>query len=161
MAKKKSVDKNVSAKAKASANEAKSGDKVVIEYTGSFDDGNVFDSSERHGKPLEFELGKSMVIPGFEKAIIGMKVGEEKKVRLEACDAYGDHRPELVKEVPKEHMPKEQEPKPGMMLVIGLPNGMQAPAVIKSVGDKTVTIDINHPLAGKPLNFNLKLVGIN
>jgi FKBP-type peptidyl-prolyl cis-trans isomerase 2 len=139
----------------------KSGDKVKVHYTGSFDDGTVFDSSEKHGQPLEFEVGAGQIIPGFEKGIIGMKQGEEKIIHLEPCDAYGDINPQLVKKVPRSQLPPEQEPKPGMVLIISLPNGMQVPTRLTEVGKDEVTLDLNHPLAGKCLNFKIKIVGIN
>jgi FKBP-type peptidyl-prolyl cis-trans isomerase 2 len=139
----------------------KHGDKVQVEYTGTFDDGKVFDSSKVHGKPLEFQIGAGQIIPGFEKAIMGMKKNEEKTIHLEPCDAYGDVNPEAVKKIQKEHLPKGQEPQVDMILLINLPNGVQLPARIVEVTDKDVSIDLNHPLAGKCLNFQIKLVGIN
>jgi len=138
----------------------KEGDKIKIEYTGTFDDGTVFDSSEKHGKPLEVEVGAKQVIPGFEKALMGMEKDEEKDVKLQPAEAYGNINPELVKDVPKEQLPKDQEAKEGMMLVVGLPNGMQVPAKIVSITDHAVKIDLNHPMAGKVLNFKLKVVEI-
>nr|MCK4930477.1 peptidylprolyl isomerase [Nanoarchaeota archaeon] len=139
----------------------KKGDKVKVEYTGTLDDGRVFDSSERHKKPLEFEIGTGMMIPGFEKAVIEMKKGEEKEIKLKPSEAYGDPNPELVKKIPKDQLPKEQEPKPGMMLLIALPTGQKVPARIIEVTDKEVIIDLTHPLAGKNLNFKIKLVEVN
>ncbi|RMF54976.1 peptidylprolyl isomerase [Candidatus Woesearchaeota archaeon] len=138
----------------------KNGDKVKVEYEGKLNDGTIFDSSEKHGAPLEFEVGSKKVIKGFEEAIIGMKKGEEKEFKLKPADAYGDPNPDLIKKVPKEAMPQGKEVKAGMMLIMTLPNGVQVPAQIKEVGDKDVTIDLNHPLAGKELNFKVKLVGI-
>ncbi len=137
------------------------GNKVKIDYTGSFDDGEVFDSSERHGKPLEFEAGAGQVIPGFDKAILGMKKNEEKTVKILPSEGYGDVNPDLVKEFPRDRLPKEQEPKPGMFLVVGLPNGAQLPARIVDVKGELVKIDLNHPLAGKTLNFKCKVLEIN
>ncbi len=136
------------------------GKKIKIEYTGTLDDGTVFDSSEKHGKPLELEVGSGMVIPGFEKALMGMEKGEEKEVKIESGDAYGDPKPDLVKKIPKEQLPKDKEIKAGMMLAVGLPTGQQIPAKITEVDDKEVTIDLNHPLAGKNLNFKIKVVDI-
>ena len=78
---------------------AKEGDKVKVEYTGTFEDGEVFDSSEKHGQPLEFELGAKQVVPGFENAIVGMEKDEEKEVKIESKDAYGDQNPQLVQEL--------------------------------------------------------------
>jgi peptidylprolyl isomerase len=151
----------VKSEAATGADAVVKGSKVKIDYTGSFEDGEVFDSSERHGKPLEFEAGAGHVIPGFDRAVIGMKKGEEKSVKILPADAYGDVNPELVKEFPRDRLPKEQEPKPGMMLVVGLPNGMQLPARIVDVKGEIVKIDLNHPLAGKTLNFKCKIVEIN
>jgi len=138
----------------------KDGYFVKIEYTGTLDNGEVFDSSEAHGKPLEFQIGAKMVIPGFENTIKEMKEGEEKEIHLESKDAYGDINPKMVQKVPREHLPKEQEPKIGMMLIMGLPDGAQMPCKITEVSDKDVTLDLNHPLAGKALNFKLKLLEV-
>ncbi|MBW2999183.1 peptidylprolyl isomerase [Candidatus Woesearchaeota archaeon] len=136
----------------------KEGDKVTVEYTGTLEDGTVFDSSEKHGKPLEFEVGAKQLIKGFEDAVIGMEKGEEKEITLQPSEAYGDNNPQLIKEVPKEKLPQDKEVKPGMMLLMGLPNGAQVPARITEVTEKTVKIDLNHPLAGKVLNFKIKIV---
>jgi peptidylprolyl isomerase len=137
----------------------KTGDKVKLEYTGTLEDGTVFDTSS--GKdPLEFEVGSGQVIKGFDDAVMGMEEGQEKEFTLQPTEAYGDHNPEMIKEVPKESMPKEQEPKEGMMLAVGLPNGQQIPAKIVKVADSTVTIDLNHPLAAKTLTFKVKVVAI-
>jgi FKBP-type peptidyl-prolyl cis-trans isomerase 2 len=136
----------------------KEGDKVKVEYTGTLEDGTVFDSSEKHGKPLEFEVGAKQLIKGFEDAVVGMEKGEEKEITLQPSEAYGDNNPQLIKEVPKEKLPQDKEVKPGMMLLMGLPNGAQVPARITEVTEKTVKIDLNHPLAGKVLNFKIKIV---
>jgi len=137
----------------------KKGDKIKVEYTGTLDDGKVFDSSE--GKPpLEFEVGARKIIKGFDEAVIGMKKGEEKEIKLEPKDAYGDLNPTLVKKVPRDKIPKEPEPKPGMILALGTPDGQQIPARITEVSDTDVTIDLNHPLAGKTLTFKIKVVDI-
>ncbi len=136
----------------------KEGSKVKVDYTGSFEDGTVFDSSEKHGQPLEFTIGAKQVVPGFEKALIGMAKDEEKEITLQPAEAYGDVNPEMMRAVPKEQLPKDQEVKPGMMLAIGLPDGKQIPAKIAAVNDKEVTIDLNHPLAGKVLKFKVKVV---
>src|SRR3989338_703250 len=137
---------------------AKDGDTVKVHYTGTFDDGTVFDSSEKHGSPLEFKLGAQQVIKGFENAIRGMKKGQEKAIKITHEEGYGHPKPELVQKVPREQLPPTPEPKEGMMLAVKLPNGYQMPARISGVTDKEVTIDLNHPLAGKTLNFKIKLV---
>ena len=137
----------------------KNGDKVKIEYAGTLDDGTVFDSSEVH-EPLEFEVGAKQVIKGFEDAVIGMEKGEEKFIRLEASEAYGNPSNQLIKKVPRDKFPKE-ELKPGMMLGVSLANGAEVPAKITEVTDTEVTIDLNHPLAGKALNFKIKAIEVS
>lgn len=138
----------------------KKGDKVKVDYTGTFDDGTVFDASEKHGQPLEFEVGSGQVIKGFDDAVLGMKSGEEKKITLPAGEAYGEVRTELHKKVPRKQLPQDQEPKVGMILAVGLPNGQQFPARIIAVAKDDVTIDLNHPLAGKTLHFKIKVAEI-
>ena len=139
----------------------KQGDKVKVEYTGTFEDGTVFDSSEKHGEPLEFESGAKQVIKGFDDAIMGMDVNEEKEVTIQPEDAYGHPNPALVQEVPKEQIPIKEELKAGMVLGVTLPTGEQIPAKIAEVNEKTVKMDLNHPLAGKVLKFKFKVVSIN
>ncbi len=138
----------------------KEGSKVKVEYTGTFTDGKVFDSSEKHGKPLEFQIGAGQVIPGFEKAISEMKAGDEKEITLKAEEAYGTKNDELLKKVPRSNLPPEPEPKVGMVLAVGSPDGRQFPATITEVEKDEVTIDLNHPLAGKELKFKLKLLEV-
>jgi len=133
---------------------------VTIEYEGKFEDGEVFDSSEKHGKPLDFVTGIGMVVPGFDNAVIGMEKDEEKEVTIEPKDGYGEYNEELKKEIPRDMLPKDQEPKPGMMLGMQTPDGRQIPALIKEVTDEKITIDVNHPLAGKKLIFKIKVLDI-
>jgi len=131
---------------------------VKVEYTGKLEDGTVFDKTQ--DKPLEFEMGKKMLLPAFEEAVKGMKLNESKTFKLTPENGYGERVEDLVKEVPKEALPKEPEVKKGMMLAIQAPDGRKIPAVITEVGDKTVKLDLNHPLAGKALNFEIKVVDI-
>jgi len=138
----------------------KQGSKVSIEYEGSFDDGEIFDASKNHGKPLEFEIGAKMVILGLEKALIGMKKDEEKTIHIEVGDAYGKPNSQMVNKVPRKNLPAEQKLEVGMMLVAQLPNGQGMPGKIIEVTEEEVTIDFNHPLAGKALNFKVKVVEI-
>lgn len=137
----------------------KNGDKVKIDYEGTLNDGTVFDSSEKHGEPLEFEVGAGQIIPGFEDALIGMEKGDEKEITLQPTEAYGDRNPNLVQKIPKDQLPNEVVE--GMMLVVSLPNGVQMPVKVTGVTDEFVTIDLNHPLAGKILNFKIKVVDIS
>jgi len=136
----------------------KKGDKIKVDYSGSFEDGEVFDASEKHGAPLEFEAGAGMVVPGFDAAVIGMEVGEEKTVTLKPQEAYGEPHPQAVQKVPKDKFPTEA--KVGMMIGVPLPNGQQMPAKIVEITDSEVSIDMNHPMAGKTLVFKIKVVSI-
>ncbi len=138
------------------------GDKIKVEYEGKLEDGTVFDASERHGQPLEFEAGAGMMIKGFDDAVIGMNKGEEKEIVIEVKDAYGNYNPELIRKIPKEQFPPtEKELQPGMVVVIGTPNGMQFPIKIADVSGTDISVDMNHPLAGKKLKFRLKIVAIS
>jgi peptidylprolyl isomerase len=138
----------------------KKGDKVSLHYTGTLEDGRVFDSSKKRNEPLKFTAGSGQVIPGFDQAVVGMKKGEEKKFTLQAADAYGERKPEMTQTVPRKHLPQNHEPKPGMMLVMGTPDGRQVPATITEVTAENVTLDLNHPLAGKALTFDIEIVEI-
>lgn len=138
----------------------KKGDKVKIEYEGKLEDGTVFDSSKVHGKPLEFEVGSGKVIKGFDDGILGMEKEEEKEIKIDSKDAYGEYNPDMIKKVPREKFPKEQEPKKGMMVLMGTPNGAQMPVKIVEVSENEITLDLNHPLAGKNLIFNVKILDI-
>jgi len=133
---------------------------VTVEYEGKFEDGKIFDSSEKHGQPLEFVAGVGMVVPGFDSAVIGMEKDQEKEFTLKPEEAYGEYNKDLKKDIPREMLPKDQEPKKGMMLAMQTPDGRQIPAVIQEVTDKNITIDLNHPLAGKKLTFKIKVIDI-
>ena len=136
----------------------KTGNFVKVEYTGTFDDGTVFDSSEKHGKPLQFKVGMKQMIPGFENAVIGMEVGEEKEITLKPEEAYGQINGELIQKVPRDKVPAEIEK--GMILGMTLPDGKQIPARVTEVNDQEVIIDLNHELAGKKLHFKIKIVEV-
>lgn len=139
--------------------EIKNGYKVKVEYEGRFPEGEVFDSTEKHGgEPLEFVPGTGMLVPGFEKAVIGMKSGETKEVTLEPEEAYGHANPEFIQDVPKANFPPEA--KEGMLIGLPMPNGQQIPAKIVEIGEETVKLDMNSPMAGKTLVFKIKVVGI-
>ena len=138
------------------------GKKVKIEYEGSLDNGQVFDSSEKSGQPLEFVIGEGNIIPEFEKAITEMKEGEEKTIKIECKDAYGERKPELIKKIPKEQLPEEirDQVKPNMILGMQTPQGQQMPVKIKEVEETDITLDLNHPLAGENLNFKIKVLEV-
>jgi peptidylprolyl isomerase len=139
----------------------KTGNKVKVEYVGKLDDGSVFDSSEDHGKPLEFEVGSGHVIKGFDDAVLGMNEGDEKEFTIQPAEAYGQHDPTLVQKVPREIFPQEADLTAGLLFEAGLPTGEKVPAMITAVDEGMVTVDLNHPLAGKTLNFKIKLKEIS
>ena len=134
-------------------------DTVVVHYQGRLESGEVFDDSNGRD-PLEISLGQGMVIPGFENALIDMAVSEKKTVNIPAAEAYGEHRAELVQEVPKNQLPEEIKPEVGMQLVSQTPDGQQIPLIVTEVGEEAITVDANPPLAGKDLIFDLELVAI-
>lgn len=139
----------------------KTGNKVKVEYVGKLDDGSVFDSSEDHGKPLEFEVGSGHVIKGFDDAVLGMNEGDEKEFTIQPAEAYGQHDPTLVQKVPREVFPQEAELTAGLLFEAGLPTGEKVPAMITAVEEGIVIVDLNHPLAGKALSFKIKLKEIS
>jgi FKBP-type peptidyl-prolyl cis-trans isomerase 2 len=138
----------------------KKGDKVKVKYEGTLEDGSIFDSSENHEGPLEFEVGSGLLMEAFENEVIDMDVGDKKEFTLQPTEAYGEYNDELKKDVPKDQFPDSEKVEKGMMLVLNLPNGIQLPAQIIEVADESITIDLNHPLAGKVLNFKIELVEI-
>jgi len=140
--------------------QAKAGDSVKIHYTGTLDDGTQFDSSDGR-EPLAFELGSGQVIPGFDKAVDGMSVGETKSVNIPAEDAYGPHHPQMIQEVPRSALPDDLEPAEGMGLQAQGPDGQVLNLVVTGVQEDSITVDGNHPLAGKALNFDIELVSID
>lgn len=139
--------------------QAKSGDTVKIHYTGTLEDGSQFDSSEGRD-PLEFQVGSGQVIPGFDKAVEGMAVGENKQVTIPPEEAYGDHNAQMVQDVPKTALPDDLEPEVGMALSARGQDGQEMRLTVTEVKDDAITVDGNHPLAGKPLNFDIELVSI-
>ena len=135
------------------------GNKVVLEYEGKLDSGEIFDSSKGR-EPLEFVAGAGMVIKGFDDSVMGMKKGEEKEFHIEAKNAYGEARPELVREIPKNMVKADKEMEAGMVIMMATPDGRQIPLLIKEVKKDSVVLDMNHPLAGKNLNFKIKVLDI-
>ena len=135
---------------------AKVGDTVRVEYTGKFEDGQVFDSNKGR-ELLEFTLGEGKIIPGFEKAVVGMEVGEEKTVKIPPEEGYGEYIEGLVADVERERFPEDLKLEVGRQLVIPQKNGNQLIVTITKVTDSKVTLDANHPLAGKTLIFDIKL----
>ena len=138
---------------------ATSGDTVAVHYAGRLDDGTPFDSSEGR-EPLRFTLGSGQVVSGFDEAVTGMEVDEEKTVRLDPEAAYGARRDDLVLTVPNDAFPDGQTPTEGQRVRLGLQGGGAVDAQVVGVADDSVTLDANHPLAGQALTFDLRLVGV-
>lgn len=135
---------------------AEEGKKVKVHYKGTLDDGTQFDTTE--GKePLEFVMGENKIIPGFEESVKDMEEGEEKDFKLRPDQAYGERNEQMVQEVPKSQLPEGMEIQEGMMLMLKGPDGQQIPAKVVEDKGENFTLDINHPLAGQNLNFNVKL----
>lgn len=140
--------------------EAKEGSTVRVHYTGTLDDGTVFDTS-RNEDPFEFRIGDAVVIPGFEAAILGMKKGEVKKISIPTEQAYGEYDLDLRVVVQREKMPPDIEYQEGMVLQIDTAEGHTAQATVVELDEKTITLDGNHPLAGEKLNFEIELVDVD
>lgn len=138
---------------------AEDGDRVKVHYTGTLDDGTVFDSS-RERDPLEFELGAEEVIPGFENAVRGLEVGESVEVRLPPEDAYGHRNEELMVDVARTDLPDGLDPEVGQTLEVRTDDDEPMAAWVAEVGDDAITVDLNHPLAGRELNFEVELVDV-
>ncbi len=138
---------------------AKSGDTVRIHYTGTLADGSTFDSSEGRD-PLEFTLGAGQVIPGFDKAVTGMDVGDSQTVEIPADDAYGPVNPDGRQSFPRDKVPENIPLDIGTRLQLSGPQGQPIMVTVTEVTDEEVILDANHPLAGKDLTFKIELVEI-
>jgi peptidylprolyl isomerase len=138
--------------------QAKEGDTVSLHYKGTFEDGTVFDSSDTHGA-LKFTIGKGMVIPGFDEAVLGMKLGETKTVTIPPEKGYGSHRDDLLVTIGRKELPPDLNPVVGQRLEFSKDKQRLQFTVAEVTGD-AVTFDANHPLAGKTLVFELLLLEI-
>ncbi len=136
------------------------GNKVKVHYTGTLNGGEKFDSSHDRGQTLDFQVGTGQMIKGFDQALLEMEVGQNKKINLKPTDAYGDMKPEAIQEVPKSTFPPNFELTEGGMVEGRTQSGQPMRATVKEVKDSSVILDMNHPLAGKELNFEIELVEI-
>ncbi|QCK17063.1 FKBP-type peptidyl-prolyl cis-trans isomerase [Mangrovivirga cuniculi] len=134
--------------------------KVKVHYTGKLESGEVFDSSEGR-EPLSFTVGAGQMIPGFEKGVLGMELNEKKTITIESEDAYGDRRDDLIQSVPKSQLPEDLNPHEGQQLQSQTSTGQVIPVVVTNVSEEEITVDANHPLAGKTLVFDVEVVGID
>lgn len=139
--------------------QAKFGDVVKVHYEGKLEDGTVFDTSA-HRQPLQFTIGKQEVIPGFEQAVVGMAAGESKIAKVAAEKAFGPYREGLLVEVDRQQIPKDVDPKVGQQLQTRQADGQATVVTVADVTDSSVTLDVNHPLAGKDLIFDIRLLEI-
>jgi peptidylprolyl isomerase len=139
--------------------QAKNNDSVKVHYTGKLKDGTVFDSSQDRN-PLQFQLGQGQIIPGFEQAVMGMSPGESKTVNIPSNQAYGPRLEELIQEVPRQQLPTDMEFQVGQRLQLGQEKEQPMIVEVTEVTDASITLDANHPLAGKELIFDIELLEI-
>jgi len=140
--------------------QVKEGDNISLHYTGTLDDGTVFDSSDGR-EPLSFTVGSGEVIQGFDEGVRGMEAGETRDIQIPPEQAYGEYYEELVRVVPRQAFPEGMMPAVGMTLELELPSGQSLPVRIIDIEDDEITLDANHLLAGETLNFKIHIVNIN
>lgn len=140
--------------------QAEKGNNVKVHYTGTLKDNTVFDSS-REREPLGFTVGAGQMIAGFDAAVVGMKVGDSKKVTIPAAEAYGPKSEEAMVKVPKEQLPEGMKPEIGMQLEATQADGRTQVLVVAEVIEDEVVLDANHPLAGKDLIFDIEMIEID
>ena len=139
--------------------EAKNGDTVKVHYTGKLDDGTVFDTSIDR-EPMQFTIGEGQLIPDFEQAAVGMNPGESKTIQIPAENAYGPHHQEMIMVVERSQFPEDLKPEVGQQLQVRQANSQDFVVTVIAVSDSNVTLDGNHPLAGKDLTFDIQLAEI-
>ncbi len=141
-------------------NTVETGNFVSVHYKGTLENGEVFDTSEgRH--PMEVEMGAGQIIAGFEKALMGMSLNEKKVFTLDPEEAYGHKDDSLTHSFNRSEIPAEMEIEVGQTVALSSPEGQQVPAQIVEANDQKVVVDLNHPLAGKKLTFDIEIVGIS
>jgi|YNPMSStandDraft_1061717.scaffolds.fasta_scaffold00009_70 FKBP-type peptidyl-prolyl cis-trans isomerase 2 len=139
----------------------KNGDKVSLHYVGYFKDGTIFDSSKERNEPFEFVVGAGQVIPGFETNIIGMKEGEKKKFEINHKDAYGEYRDDLKFAIDKNTISEDIDYEIGTVLTLQNEQDETLYVTVVEINDNTVTLDANHPMAGKDLVFEVEILKVN
>ena len=138
-----------------------SGRTVDVHYVGTLDDGTQFDSSRERNEAITFEVGSGQMISGFDSAVVGMKLGEVKNIKLSPEQAYGDLNPELVQTVPQNAFPPDFTFQIGEVIQGRDMEGRPFIATINSFSDSNVELDLNHPMAGKSLNFEIEVMNIS
>jgi FKBP-type peptidyl-prolyl cis-trans isomerase 2 len=139
--------------------QAKQGDTVLVNYTGKLIDGTIFDTSLDRA-PMRFTVGQGKLIAGFEKAVVGMNAGEKKTVIIPFAEAYGPRQESAVVEMERKNLPEGYEPRVGQRLELTQEDDSSVLVTVMAVSERTVTIDANHPLAGRDLTFDIELVSI-
>ncbi len=143
--------------------EVKNNDYVTVVYDGFLSNDEVFESSKDTG-PLEFQVGGSAVLPGFEKEVLGMKINETKNFEITAQDAFGPKKQELIHTVERSAIGAEGEVKTGVILGLTIEKdgeNIKVPAMVTDVTEKTITVDFNHPLAGQTLKYQVTVTAIS
>ena len=140
--------------------QAKSGDRVIVHYSGSLEDGTIFSSTYEEDEPFEFTLGEENVLASFQNAVIGMNEGETKTISVPPEDGYGEHKTEFVLKMEKDQTPPELELEVGKKLQIRLNDGTTRVVTVVAITEDSVILDANDPLAGKTLKFEIELVQI-
>jgi len=135
------------------------GNTVKVHYKGKLEDGSVFDSSEGRD-PLEVKLGTNAIIPGFEKGLMGMEVGDKKTITIPSEEGYGPRRDELIMELNKSDFPENITPEVGLQLQMQREDGQNLPVTIIDIKDEKITLDANFPLAGKTLIFDVEMMEV-
>ncbi len=138
---------------------ASKGDAVKVHYTGKLNDGTVFDSSANR-EPLQFTLGDGNMIKGFDAAVQGMEIGQEKSVTIPSAEAYGEKRDDMMLDIPLTQVPPHIKPEIGMELSLQNQQGQPVPVRVVGVEEEKIILDANHPLAGQDLIFDITLVEI-
>lgn len=133
---------------------------VSVEYKGSLENGDVFDTSEGR-QPLEVQMGAGQLIKGFEDQLMGMSMNEKKTFTLEPNDAYGEKKEGLTQTFQKSDLPSDAKIEQGQLIALQTQEGQHVPATVIDITDKEFVVDINHPLAGKSLTFDIEIVGIS
>ena len=137
----------------------KDGDTVKVHYTGKLENGEVFDTSKEE-EPFEFKVGNKAVIPGFEKGVVGMKVGDTKTIEIPPEEAYGTKQDQLVVEVNRNEFPDDITPTIGQRLQIRQQDGNPIIVTVTALTEESITLDANHPLAGYTLFFDVEVIEI-
>ena len=138
----------------------KEGSTVSIIYTGTLEDGSVFDKVDDREKPFKFKVGSHQVIKKFEDSLLGLKRKDKKKLHINSVEAYGKRNDALLLKIPKNVLEGKVKVEPGKHIMLSAPDGSNAYALIKEVNGDEVVLDLNHPLAGKDLNFDIEIIDV-